>query len=201
MTFTPKKSQRELIPEGNHPAICYGVVDLGTQDTGFGPKRQMKIFWEFPKLRIDLERDGNTVNLPRVINKDYNPILHPKSNLAIHLTSWRGKSFSRDEMDSFDFFSLIGRACQLTIVHQESKLGMLYDKIISVVGPATVAEPENPPMKYAFEEHGKDIPDGVYGWLQDLIKESPEYKGESLPDEQHVPDDTSPMEPEQEIPF
>jgi len=197
MGLTPKKQQRELIPEGIHKAICYGVVDVGTQPTNFGPKRNIKIFWEFPDLRIDLDRDGKTVNLPKVINKSYNPVLHEKSNISIHLTSWRGKSFTEQEKDTFDFFSLVGRGCSLTIVHQKSKAtGNLYEKIVSIVGPAKVMEPENPPMKYAFEEHGKHIPDSVYDWLVDMIKESPEYKGEGTPDEQQFPDDTSPDGPD-----
>lgn len=203
MGFTPKKSQRELIPEGIQQAICYGVVDVGTQDGGFGPKPEMRIFWEFPEIRMLKDKDGNDVDLPRVLNKSYNPSLHPKSNLGIHLTSWRSKSFTDDERENFDFFSIIGLSCQLTIIHETAKSGSIYEKIVSIVGPAKRKDTENAHIKYSFEEHGKNIPDGLYSWLEDLIKESPEYKGDPLPGETFQAEDTSPNDPQEDddVPF
>lgn len=203
MGFKPKKSQRELIPEGIQQAICYGVVDVGTQDGGFGPKPEMRIFWEFPEIRMTKDKNGNDVDLPRVLNKSYNPSLHPKSNLGIHLTSWRGKSFTNDDRENFDFFSIIGLSCQLTIIHETAKSGLIYDKVVSIVGPAKRKETENPHIRYSIEEHGKNIPDGLYDFLVDMIKDSPEYKGEQGPADWSEPQDTSPQTPEEDddVPF
>lgn len=199
MAFTPKKSQRELIPEGIQQAICYGVVDMGTQDGGFGPKPEMRIFWEFPAIRMLKDKDGNDIDKPRVINQSYNPSLHPKSNLGMHLTSWRGKSFTEDDVKNFDFFSVIGLSCQLTIIHKKAASGSMYDKIISVVGPAVPKDTENPHMRYAIEEHGKNIPEGLYDFLKDDIKKSPEYNNEQGPAD-FTPDDSSSETPDDYTP-
>ncbi len=199
MGFTPKTKPRVLVPEGQHHAVCYGVVDIGTQQSNFGPKRKLIIFWELPELRIDIEREGGTENLPRVTNGRYTATLHKKSNLSIHLTGWRGKAFTSDERRTFDFYSLLGQNCLLTIVHEwDAKGENQYDNIAGITGlPKAMSPlaPENPLMKFCFEDNGKSIPKGIYDWLAELIKQSSEYRGASTDDEQLRPEDTSPTEP------
>jgi hypothetical protein len=46
--FPKSNSPSFLVPPGIHPAVCFAVVELGTQDTGYGRKPRLRISWETP---------------------------------------------------------------------------------------------------------------------------------------------------------
>jgi len=191
-----------LIPEQTAHAICYGVVELGTQATNFGPKKRVAIFWELPDERMDFENDkGEMVNAPRVISNQYTAVIHEKSNLGKLLTSWRGKPFSDEERDNFDLFSILGSNCLLSIVHN-TKGEETYanvGNVVKLMKGMEVREAENPILKFSFEDNGKVLPDGLYDWVKDIIKKSDEYRGVAKPDEWQEPDDISPNNSEEEF--
>jgi hypothetical protein len=194
-----------LIPEQTAHAICYGVVELGTQATNFGPKEKVVIFWELPDERMDFENDkGETVNAPRVISNQYTAVIHEKSNLGKLLVSWRGKPFTEEERDNFDLFSILGQNCLLSIIHN-TKGEDTYanvDSVVKLMKGMEVRKAENPNMTFSFEDNGKAIPDGLYDWVKEIIKKSDEYRGVPKADEWQEPDDTSPDLPEDfDVPF
>ena len=82
----------ELIPPGVYVANCYGVIDLGTLENKVygGEAHKVLIQWELPECRGEFERDGETVNLPRVISKRYTLSLSEMAKLRSDLQSWRG---------------------------------------------------------------------------------------------------------------
>lgn len=169
--FTP-------IPEGMHQAICYGVYDLGTHfSEKFGKSaRKVLIVWEFPTVRIDLEIDGETKNLPRSISKQYTLSLNEKAVLRKDLESWRSKRFTKDELKGFDLARLLGIPCQLQILHNE-KDGKTYSNIQTIVPMMATTSPpvpENTPRLFTFDE-SKEIPDNTPEWVQNILKEAEEY--------------------------
>ena len=99
----------DVIPEAIHHAICYGVYDLGTHINPTFGKSEHKVLiqWELPGQRIDIEKEGKMVNLPRAISKRYTLSLHKKANLRKDLESWRGKSFTEQEEEAFDIIKLL----------------------------------------------------------------------------------------------
>jgi len=103
-----------------HKAICYGVYDLGTQfNETFGNKNHKVLLqWELPEARIDIQKDGEDLNLPRAQSKIYTLSLHEKANLRKDLESWRGKSFTATELEGFDLKNLLGVDCQLQVIHK-----------------------------------------------------------------------------------
>ncbi len=177
------------IPEGCEIAICYSVVDLGTQRWEFSgePKvaRKVLIQWEIPAHRIEIERNDETLDLPRATSKQYTNSLHEKASLRKHLEAWRGKKFTDDELKGFDLQNLLGKACQLQIVHERGKKDptKVYANIAAIMSlPRGMKqpEPENPLSFFSLEDFkpGEDIviPDSIPKWVHEIIHKSDEWQ-------------------------
>lgn len=144
-TFAP-------IPAGTYPARCVGLVDLGVQYNERYNKEQHKvrIVWELPTETI--ERDGKQE--PRWISKPYTASLHEKAELRKDLESWRGKSYSAEELHSFDLSSILDEPCMLSITHKTSQSGKLFALVSGVSQPMRgMAVPvlKNPPFLFDFD--------------------------------------------------
>jgi hypothetical protein len=203
MPITAKENSkpRVLIPEGTHEAICYLVVDIGTQVTNYGDKRKIVIAWEFPELRMEME-DGS--DKPRVKSKILTLSLHEKSILRPLLEGWRAKTFTPQELkDGFDISKLLGCNCSMQILHRTGDNGIVYDEIRNVTPPNTgkvaVVPTENPHLYFSLQD-GNDIPEGVYDWLKTKIKDSVEWNDKSQQEPEHY-DDGPPETDEDDIPF
>ena len=190
----PERNPSHLIPEGVHLAICCGVYDFGTQYNQHFDKKQHRVMlvWELPEERLDVERDGQTMNLPCNISKEYNLSLHEKAILRLHLEAWRGQSFSSSALAAFELGGVLGIPCQLRIIHKESN-GNIYSKIASIMGiPKGISIPdlENPIRYFSFEnqEHGT-IPEGTPSWITEKIKEAEEWKVQAGDNEPAPPPD------------
>ena len=75
--------KRELLEPDNYVARCYGIIITGTEfDQRFG-KAQTKliILWELPTVIIDVNRDGETLKLPKGQSATYTMSMNEKANL------------------------------------------------------------------------------------------------------------------------
>jgi len=167
------------IKGGTYQAVCYSVIDLGTQYNEifhkFSPK--VVITWEIPSLRIEYEKDGEQLEGVRVISKTYTNILHEKSNLYQDLVNWRGKSFTPEELKGFDVSQILGANCVLTIVNTE-KNGKTYANVGGVSKPMEgmpSLTPENETVKYDIDDGSEAIPTSVPDWIKDIIKKCREF--------------------------
>jgi hypothetical protein len=188
----------ELIPANVHEAICYGVIDLGTQMSTYNGevKEQEKVMylWELPKVRIDM--DG--VSMPKVISKEYTQSVSPKANLHKDLVSWRGRAFTKEELEDFDLTKPVGVACQLQVIHKTAKSsGNDYAFIQTIM-----KMPDGTPVKGTEHEHiiyeltPGYIPEGIPDWIKDKIKTSLEWKAGDVAEGQGVaPEEVSDVEP------
>ena len=175
--------QPEGIPciEGDtYQAVCYQVVDLGTQRNTVYDVDQQKVIvgWEIPELRIDVERNGEKVNLPRAISKTYTNSLSEKANLRADLVNWRGCEFTEEEKDNFDLGKIIGKNCLLTITNKINTKGKRIAQvsgIVKLVKNMKATEPENPAMAFDIR-NVPNIPETLPDWIKKLIMESVEYK-------------------------
>ncbi len=110
----------QKVPEGNHPAICDLIADIGIQETSYGNKHQIVYRWQFPSERMMLTKDGKEEDAgPLVVSQAYSLTMHPDSNLRKMLEGWRGK-FSKEDETEFDFASMIGKPALVQIVHNGS---------------------------------------------------------------------------------
>jgi len=170
----------EIIEEGIHKATCVKVIDVGSHPNPFNDgklQRQVVIVWEFPEVLMELEKDGITSTVPRVMSKTFTLSLHEKSNLYKTLKGWRGKSFTPEELKCFDLFTVVGTGCQLQLVHEVSqKDGRTYANIGAIV-PLPKADwiTAERVQTYSIDDDGlAGVPVDCYPWIVDKLEASAE---------------------------
>lgn len=166
-----------LVSEGVHVAVCVGVWELGTQHSPIFDKDMKKvlIMWEVPDETIKIEEEEK----PLVISKIYTASLKQNANLRQDLEAWRGKAFTDEELaNGFDLRQILGKGCQIQIIHQPSKTG---DKIYAnITGIMTLPKgvktptPQNKPIYYEIET--EEIPEGTPEWIKKMIMSSKEFQ-------------------------
>lgn len=125
-----KKSDYEVPKQGLHNGVCVDVVDLGIVQTGFGPADQIKIVWQLEAVTKKGKRF--------TVQNRYTPSKSPKSNLRKMLESWRGKPFTKEEINDFDIEKLLGANCQLSIAHKITD-DATYANVMAVIPAASSA--------------------------------------------------------------
>lgn len=172
------------IPAGVYHAICVGVIDVGTPSQPIGnfpARRKVKITWELPHERIQMERDGKGVDLPRVISKDYTLSTDKKANLRHDLEAWRGRPFTADEVKEFEVANVIGANCQINVVHKPSADGSKVYANVSTIMPLPKGgeklKPESPTIVFDIPESlPVTFPQGLPDWIKNQIMASEEYQ-------------------------
>lgn len=107
-------------PAGNHPARCFALIDIGTQNDTFQGKtiraHKAVIFWELPtELHEFSPGDGKE---PFTLSKRFTLSLHKKATMRGFLEAWRGRAFSDEEAKGFDVAKLVGAPCLLSVIHK-----------------------------------------------------------------------------------
>ena len=174
----------EPIPAGVHMAICTTVVDLGLQGGGkFAPKRQVYIKFEIPSHQVKWEKDGVEKTGPGTIGRTFGLSISEKSHLRPFLVGWRGKDFTKEEEAGFEITSILGKLCQLSIVHEKGeKDGKTYAKISGAFALIQLqkddlkahpekAKPSQELIAYSPEQHDQAIWEKLPEWLQKKIDE------------------------------
>lgn len=165
------------VSEGVHVATCISIVDLGDQYSELYDKTQRKVMLTWEVADDVVEVDG--LEKPRVISKEYTLSLSEKASLRAHLEAWRGKAFKLDELEGFDLRNVLGKSCQMQIVHIE-KNGSTYANIKSIMalpkGMAAVPAAGNLTY-FALDDPGcLEVLDKLPKWIQDKIIKSSTYK-------------------------
>lgn len=200
----PNDKDFELPPSGTHKAICYRVIDLGTQDTTYNgqAKRQHKILisWELPE---ELMSDGR----PFSIGNRYTWSMSDKAALRADLESWRGVPFTEKDFGEggFDIKNIVGKGCLLTVV-QESKGGKTYANIKSIsklMKGMEIGAPKNP-VTYLWLHPDRWQPEVFHTLsqgIQGTIMKSPEYQAIANGHDDHRAPVNDADLPRDEIPF
>ena len=168
------------IAEGVYPAIVVGVYDVGTHHSEKWGKDQRKIVlsWEIPGERIEIERDGETQNLPRLVSSTYTLSLNEKSSLRRVVQALEGHALTDAEAETYDLFDLAGRACQLQITHT-TRDSRTYANVSAVMAlPKGMAAPQGEMEPVTFTVDGADpnmLPEGMPGWIVERVKACAEF--------------------------
>ena len=202
--FKPRQTAktRELLPEGTHEAYCYGVVDRGTHDRKpwqgkeRPPVQQIQIMFELTEVkRVFKEENGEE---PCVTGMKFNLSFNENSDLVAKLTPWVG------DLETFGLENIVGHPAQLTIKHNAGADGKIYDNIVSIAPMSPKLIGQMPPrhnkvMVFDIATHGFDSKEfaGLYPWLQNIIKESYEYKQA----DNSVEEPAEPVVGDDDIPF
>lgn len=191
------ESNFKPMPAGTHLARCYGMVSLGTQlpnSPQFNPSFKILLMFETPN---ELAENGK----PLTCFQEFSASLSEKSKLRPALESWRGRPFTKEELDGFDVANVVGAPCMISIIHKQSAKGSTYAVIAGIAAlPKGMTCPPQVHPKIIWEiEHGRNA---VYQSLPEFIQKKisacvewsnpapsePEYDGGSdVPPEEDVP--------------
>lgn len=176
--YMPKNDGADFTPPpaGTHLAVCYRVIDLGTQQVEFQGQRKMQhkimLSWELPE---ELMEDGK----PFTVHQRYTYSSNEKARLRQDLEAWRGAKFQDSDFGpgGFDIKRVIGVGCNLTILHN-NKDGRTYANITAISklrkgdkAPALI----NTPTYLDLSNFDQVAFDSLSEGLKAVIAKSPEY--------------------------
>lgn len=103
-------------PEGQFPAVCADVVDLGMVTTEWNGSKRTAHKIRIVFLISEQTDDGR----PFTVSQLFTLSLSEKANLRKFLESWRGRAFTAAELtDGFDIEKLLGADAVVQIVHAQ----------------------------------------------------------------------------------
>ena len=176
-TATRESGNFEKAPTGMQQAVCSFVNDIGKQMGEYmgEPKISHKVIitWELAEKKTQ----GNSAGEPFLVSKFYTLSLNEKANLCKDLESWRGKSFTEDELKGFDLEKLIGANCFLNITESKND-----GRIVSAVTPIAKGMTK-------IERKYSAMPDGFAKWVQGL-KDKAVHDAGTQEDDVPLPDET-----------
>lgn len=134
------RSDYALCPEGLHHAVCVDVIDLGLVKTQFGEKEKVQLVWQIEDVDVGTGQRYQ-------VQKRYTLSLHEKASLTKDLEGWRGRKFTKDELDGFDVENVLGKACQVQVEHELKENGSIFANVKAVVS-APKGVPPLKPLNY-----------------------------------------------------
>lgn len=196
------------IEAGTHPAVCYGLIDIGEQLNAKYNKlaRKCIVMFEIPGETFT-DADGR--EMPRTINITYTMSLHEKSALYRDLISWRGRPFTDEELAGFNLVNIVGAPCLLSIVHNERNGNTYADinGIMKLPKGFLATPPARDKIIFDLDEAPLETIDSLPVWVQNRIRESETYKertagaGYTGDTAQYVQGEFSEVSDEDELPF
>lgn len=165
------------VPVGTHLAICYRIVDLGTQpDTGFGEKHKLSIAWEVPGETVQV--DGKP--MPMTISKTYALSMNAKSTLRKELAAWRGRDFTKEELAGFNMNAILGKPCLITVETGEngkSRVG----SVAAVMKGMTIPKVVHPLVEYSYEDGKNETYKSLPEWIRKALDSCIEWNKPAQP--------------------
>lgn len=178
--------QREFAqaPTGSHVGRCFRLIDLGTQRSEYlgKPKVRSQVFisWELPTELMDTEEGEK----PFVVSRFMTKSLGEKSNMLPFLEAWRGRTFTKQELDGFNLEKVLGAPGLVTVIHNKNGKTEVANCIALPKG-MICPPPVNAKQLFFFPEHPiaehlKDwdpkafeaVPEGI----RKICMQSDEYK-------------------------
>lgn len=166
-----KDTERVEPKAGLTQAVVSGIVDLGTQEGKFGAKRQVMLTWELPlQTHVFDEEKGAQ---PLIRTKTYTMSLHEKSGLRKAVRGILGKDIEGE----FDLFDLLGTNCMINLikVERDGKTYINIDSLSPLMEGLQKYEAAEL-KKLDLDEFDMNDYMPLYGWVQEMIAQSPEYK-------------------------
>jgi len=203
---------RKVIPEGVHVAKCYAIYDIGTQKKIWKDKvkfvRKVVLAFEVPEERILIEKDGEEKDLPMAISSIYTLSIFPKAYLRKDLETWRGKTFTKEELDGFDLKNITGKSCLIQVVHEPKEDGsgvwVNIQAIMSLPKGQKHEGTENPIVVWSITNEDGTINDDfscVPDWIKTKACACIEVLESESKEEEEVPYGADLKEPEATLPF
>lgn len=180
--------ERRPLPEaGNHPAVCVGVVEMGSYLSRDKKEYIPKVLFMFELLDETYEwkdqvtgevRDGRVL-----ASVEYAKFFSRNAGLRKNLESWRGRAFKTEELEGFFLGNVIGKKCNVNIIHKVSHIGNPYMKISQLAKYRS--DPRFDKLKSLRDEIVLSLEPGEFkqilfdaipNTMRENIKTTPEYK-------------------------
>jgi hypothetical protein len=130
MIWTDNAKEYTKHPEGQCTAVCVDIVDLGIEDTQYGPKPKVRVVFETEQM---MEHEDGSVR-PMLVSRKFTASLNEKAPLRAFLDAWRGRKLTAAEAKAFDPEQLIGVSAYLNVTWEWSQDGQKqFDNIQSCV--------------------------------------------------------------------
>jgi len=170
-------SDFQQAPIGNHPARCFKIIDIGTQEGEWQGKslarRQIVVFWE---LCNELMETKEGKKAPFQVSKWYTASLNEKATLRADLVNWRGRQFTQEELMGFDIQNIIGKPCLVSVVHNEN--GKAKVSAVSALPKGMEVPPQANPSFYLSlepDEFDRAKFDSLHDFWKGKIQDTPEW--------------------------
>ena len=165
--------------------MCCDVYDMGLLPNTFKEGEMVHkvlLYW----MLSECMEDGR----PFLLTQIYTLSLHEKSNLRKDLESWRGKTFTEEELKGFDLERLINVPALVNVIHVKSNDGKTRSRLSSIMGlPKAMEAPTIHPDYVRKADRQGENPDVVPPYNPDDEPPSPS-------DDDYIPDGE-----EIEVPF
>lgn len=161
---------------GVHPAICFAIFDIGTQENVFEGKthRRQQIVFQF-EVQDEMTEEGE----PLIATAFVTANLSPKSTLRKWLVSYRGRDLTEEEEENgVDIERFLGRTCHIVVEPKESGKGTKVTNLLPQKKGQSTKSFNG--LKSFFMEEGEPITDktikGLPEWILKKVSVSPEFK-------------------------
>lgn len=187
------------VPPGSHLARCYRIIDLGTQKTTFNGESKFikKVMFQF---EVHSEDDDGPLKTdkgePMSISKNYTLSLSDKAVLRADLEAWRGREFTREELQGFELKNVLGAWCLITVTRATGNDGKEYTNITGV-SPVPKAMKQNLPTPFNqvgifyIDDPDMEMFETLSERIRQKITETPEWKSRKTPQPSSNFDDDS----------
>ncbi len=181
--FVPKVKVAP-IPEDSYPAVCCGVIDMGTRMESYKgspptAKRRIKLQFEIPEIRRE---DGKTAIIGKTI---YNLSYNESANWRLMLDEWLGTGWeTKYASNQLDF--LIGIPALIKVAAKPDKADPT--KIVNTVTtvgslPSRWGKVTGERDSFYLDLDDKYLPETLSAWDADKIRESLEYQAGGFRDD------------------
>ena len=177
-----EKIQRELVPEGNHPARIYEVIELGTVESKWNGNVKMqhkvRISFEFPTKKFVFNEEKGPQ--PFVLSTEVALSMYDKATLRKIVDAVEGRKLTDEEADSYDVLSLAGKPLLVTVSHSEpNKDDIQYANATTfspVIEGLTVAPLYNPIRTLEYGAWNEEVFQSLPQFLREKMEKTKEYQ-------------------------
>ena len=134
----------EPVTPGYHDSVLCEIVDLGIQDTKYGPRHQAFLVFQVAELASEGERAGHRKEI-RVYFSVTTGTESKPSKIRKMLQQWRGKAWSDAEIDEagLDIDPFLSKPAMLFVVAKKKPNGEETSGVDAILPPRTQMEPLN----------------------------------------------------------
>lgn len=179
---TRAKPKVPPVEAGTYMAICVGIFDLGEQQVEYKGKTRYtnQIMFTFELSGVTVEIDGE--QKLRQLSRSFPVSTSNKSGLRKFLTSWRGKAFSDEEIQSFNTDSLLGRSAMIQVVHNETGEYSNIDGVMQLPKGLPALTTSTELLCFNIDEWDDALFEKLPEWIQEKIKNSTQYQSAHAPE-------------------